>query len=135
MPLLESLKTFYHRSLEKIADMPPGKGGAPADPALLEQRIAQLEDEFQQAMTSSPPNVSRSSSILSELGKLWNAKLKDEEEHFAGQGNPADWNGLGESVALVVSVAMQKMSRARDRDELRQVFSQGVREMIRLLEE
>ena len=100
--------------------------------ALLDQKIAELENEFYSLMTVSPPDVSRSSAIVSELGRLWNAKLRDEEP----RGDMVtDWGWIQEAVAEVVASGRRKMGQARSRHELQQTFVQSIRQMIFLLEE
>ena len=100
------------------------------------RKIAKLEQEYKTLMRSSPGSTARLAEIVSELGKLWNAKLHDEdsEELVNQNGAKAIWQ-LQMAVNLVVREGKEKMAKSRSETEIHAAFSEGIRKMIHLMDE
>jgi hypothetical protein len=98
-------------------------------------KIAELEQEFHDLMTSWPPNVSRLSQIVSELGRLWNTKLREEEREPLVEGDGLkDMAQLQMAVGEIIREGKQKMGSARNRDEINTAFAESVNKMLCLFE-
>ena len=150
-----------------------------------DKRIAKLEQEYAKLMTSKTPNVARLADIVSELGRLWNAKVRDEEDvvlapaadtvqleepsreiaphqpaEAAAQevikakpqaktetvdnrhnGTAAktcrdiDMEQLQKAASEIVGDRKMKMAAARNRDEVQDIFIDGLNKLICLLED
>jgi hypothetical protein len=136
MLFFSSLKSFYQRSFQGKPDYSTDTGIRLSDPEYRNKKITELEQEFHDLMTSWPPNVSRLSQIVSELGRLWNTKLRDEEEKkplVEGDGLK-DMSQLQMAVDAIIREGKQKMGSARNKEEINSAFVESVNKMICLLE-
>jgi len=136
MLFFSSLKAFYQRSFQGGSDYSTDAGIRLSDPEHRDKKIAELEQEFRDLMASSPPNVSRLSQIVSELGKLWNTKLRDEEEKeplVEGDGLK-DIAQLQMAVDEIIREGKRKMGSARNKEEINTAFVESVSKMICLFE-
>lgn len=135
MLFFNSLKVFYQRSFQGRSDYSTDTGIRLSDPEHRDEKIAELEQEFHGLMASCPPNVSRLSQIVSELGKLWNTKLRDEEKEPLVEGDgPGDIVQLQMTVHEIVREGKKKMGNARNKEEIHTVFVESVNKMICLFE-
>ena len=135
MLFLNSLKVFYQRSFQRRSDYSTDTGIKWSDPEHRDEKIAELEQEFHDLMASWPPNVSRLSQIVSELGKLWNTKLRDEEEEPLVEGDGLkDMAQLQMAVGEIIREGKQKMGSAHNKEEINSAFVESVNKMICLLE-
>jgi len=135
MLFFSSLKTFYQRSFQGRSDYSTGTGIRLSDPEHRDEKIAELEQEFHDLMASWPPNVSRLSQIVSELGKLWNTKLRDEEKEPLVEGDGLkDMAQLQMAVGEIIREGKQKMGRAHNKEEINTAFAESVNKMICLFE-
>lgn len=125
------LKTFYQRSLKRRPNY-----SSDTDAEQHDKKIAELEREFHDLMASGPPNVSRLSQIVSELGRLWNAKLREEQEApLAGGDEPKGMAQLQKAVDEIVREGKMKMGKARGEEEIRAAFTDSLNKMISLFDE
>jgi len=135
MLFLNSLKVFYQRSFQRRSDYSTDTGIKWSDPEHRDEKIAELEQEFHDLMASWPPNVSRLSQIVSELGKLWNTKLRDEEEEPLVEGDGLkDMAQLQMAVGEIIREGKKKMGSAHNKEEINSAFVESVNKMICLLE-
>lgn len=135
MLFLNSLKVFYQRSFQRRSDYSTDTRIKWSDPEHRDEKIAELEQEFHDLMASWPPNVSRLSQIVSELGKLWNTKLRDEEEEPLVEGDGLkDMAQLQMAVGEIIREGKQKMGSAHNKEEINSAFVESVNKMICLLE-
>ncbi len=135
MSFLNSLKILYARSLKRRPEEASDNGAGWFDLAYRNAKITQLEQEFHNLMASSPTNVARLSQIVSELGRQWNAKLRDEQEEPRFNGDePKDITQLQESVSEIVRDGMKKMGDAGSKSEIRIAFADSLNKMICLFE-
>jgi len=87
-------------------------------------------------MASGPPNVSRLSQIVSELGRLWNAKLRDEQKEPLADGDePKGMAQLQKAVDEIVREGKRKMGKAQGEEEIRAAFTDSLNKMISLFDE
>ena len=135
MLFLNSLKVFYQRSFQRRSDYSTDTRIKWSDPEHRDEKIAELEQEFHDLMASWPPNVSRLSQIVSELGKLWNTKLRDEEKEPLVEGDGLkDMAQLQMAVGEIIREGKQKMGSAHNKEEINSAFVESVNKMICLLE-
>jgi len=135
MLFLNSLKVFYQRSFQRRSDYSTDTRIKWSDPEHRDEKIAELEQEFHDLMASWPPNVSRLSQIVSELGKLWNTKLRDEEEEPLVEGDGLkDMAQLQMAVGEIIREGKKKMGSAHNKEEINSAFVESVNKMICLLE-
>ena len=134
MLFFNSLKTFYQRSFQGRSDHSADTGIRLSDPEHRDKKIAELEREFHDLMASWPPNVSRLSQIVSELGRLWNTKLHDEEEPLVEGDGLKDMAQLQMAVGEIIREGKQKMGSARNKEEINTAFAESVNKMICLFE-
>jgi len=135
MLFFSSLKAFYQRSFQGGSDYSADAGIILSDPGHRDKKIAELEQEFHDLMTSWPPNVSRLSQIVSELGRLWNTKLRDEEKEPLVEGDgPKDITQLQVAVNEIVREGKKKMGRAHNKEEINSAFVESVNKMLCLFE-
>ena len=135
MLFLNSLKVFYQRSFQRRSDYSTDTRIKWSDPEHRDEKIAELEQEFHDLMASWPPNVSRLSEIVSELGKLWNTKLRDEEEEPLVEGDGLkDMAQLQMAVGEIIREGKKKMGSAHNKEEINSAFVESVNKMICLLE-
>lgn len=136
MLFLSFLKTFYKRSPKRKADCSADTDARRSDLEHYDKKIAELEQEFHDLMASGPPNVSRLSQIVSELGRLWNAKLRDEQKVPLADGDkPKDMAQLQKAVNEIVREGKKKMGKARGEEEIRAAFTDSLNKMISLFDE
>ena len=135
MLFFSSLKAFYQRSFQGRSDYSTDTGIRLSDPEHRDKKIAELEQEFHDLMASWPPNVSRLSQIVSELGKLWNTKLRDEEKEPLVEGDGLkDITQLQMAVNEIVREGKKKMGNARSKKEIQTAFEDSLNKMICLFE-
>jgi hypothetical protein len=135
MLFLNSLKVFYQRSFQRRSDYSNDAGIRLSDPEHRDKKIAELEQEFHDLMASWPPNVSRLSQIVSELGKLWNTKLRDEEKEPLVEGDGLkDMAQLQMAVDEIIREGKKKMGSAQNKEEINTAFVESVNKMICLFE-
>lgn len=135
MLFLNSLKTIYKKSLRRRSDYSTDTGIRWSDPEHRDKKIAELEQEFHDLMASCPPNVSRLSQIVSDLGKLWNTKLRDEEKEPLVEGDGLkDIAQLQMAVNEIVREGKKKMGSAQNKEEINTAFVESVNKMICLFE-
>jgi len=135
MLFLNSLKTIYKKSFKRRPDYSTDTGTEWSDPEHRDKKIAELEQEFHDLMVSSPPNVSRLSQIISELGRLWNTKLRDEQKEPLAEGDePKDMAQLQKVVGEIVREGKKKMGNAQSKEEIHATFIESINKMICLLE-
>ena len=92
-----------------------------------DKKIAKLEQEYRDLLSSPSYDVSRLAMILSEMGKLWNAKLREEEDKPSINGDGAGdiWQ-IEELVREIVSEGRDKMGKARSEGEIHSAFKEGI---------
>jgi hypothetical protein len=135
MLFFSSLKAIYQRSFQGGSDYSTDTGVSLSNPEYRDMKIAELEQEFHDLMTSWPPNVSRLSQIVSELGRLWNTKLREEEREPLVEGDGLkDMAQLQMAVGEIIREGKQKMGSARNRDEINTAFAESVNKMLCLFE-
>ena len=135
MLFFSSLKTFYQRSFQRRSDYSTDAGIRWSDPEYRDKKIAELEQEFHDLMALWPPNVSRLSQIVSELGKLWNTKLRDEEKEPLVEGDGLkDITQLQMAVNEIVREGKKKMGGAQNKEEINTAFVESVNKMLCLFE-
>ena len=101
-----------------------------------DKKIAKLEQEYQNLIDSSPCNMARLAQIISELGKLWNAKLRDEvDKELAKRDGAKDIWQLQEAVNEIMREGKKKMTKAQSKEEIRAAFTEGMDKMICLMGE
>lgn len=99
-----------------------------------DKKIARLEQEYRNLMASSPRDLAGLARIISALGKLWNAKIRDEQDERLAGGDGAPGIGqLQRAVCEVVCEEKRKMSKARSREEIHRAFIEGMDKVGRLL--
>jgi hypothetical protein len=107
----------------------------------LDGKIAELEQEYQVLSASWPTDVARSCEIVSELGRLWNAKLRyepgtdDLEDEMAGDSPVNDVPQIQTEISEIVREGRAKMASARSQGELRAVFEESMLKIIGTLDE
>jgi hypothetical protein len=100
-----------------------------------ELRIAELEKQYAD-LVDQPYSAGKLSEIVSELGKLWNEKLKSEEnERLAGANGAKSLQQIQEEVQEIINNARYQITSAKDREAKRRVFQQGLRKVITILDE
>ena len=135
MLFFSSLKSFYQRSFQGRSDYSADAGIGLPDPERHDRKIAELEQEFHDLMASWPPNVSRLSQIVSELGRLWNTKLREEEKMPLVEGDGLkDMTQLQMAVDAIIREGKRKMGSARNKEEINTAFVESVNKMICLFE-
>lgn len=133
---LSFLKTFYKKSLRRSPNCLSDTDTRQSDLEYHDKKIAELEQEFHDLMASGPPNVSRLSQIVSELGRLWNAKLRDEQKEPLADGDePKDMAQLQKAVDEIVREGKRKMGKAQGEGEVRAAFTDSLNKMISLFDE
>ena len=91
----------------------------------LNRQIKRLQQEYAYHI-GKPYSAARLSEIISELSRLWNDKLRYEEDHSA---EPNGLKSLGEvqkSVLEIVCEAETKIGKASGRKEKHKAFIEGL---------
>lgn len=97
--------------------------------------IEKLQQEYADLIVK-PHNVARLSEIISELGKLWNDKLRYEEENQLIRGNGRkSLRQVQESVHEIVCETGHKIDTAKGKERKHQTFAKGLYRMKSILDE
>ena len=133
-PCLNLFKTFFEKSFKKRLNC---SSDARIKQSYLEPhdcKIAELEQEFQDLMTAWPRDVARSCEIISELGRLWNAKLRNEpKDELVERGRAKDLVQLQKVINEIVCEGKEKMANAQSQEEIHAAFIEGVDKIIYML--
>lgn len=101
-----------------------------------DKKIAELEREYRDLMAARPPNMARLAEIISELGRLWNAKVRGEQnEELAGIDRAKDMGQLQKAVSKILREATKKMAEAQSKQEIHTALIEGMYEARRLMDE
>ncbi len=99
------------------------------------QRIAELEREYME-LIQKPYQAGRLSEIISELGSIWNERLRYEDVDSAVNGNGA--KNLGQvqhEVSHIVQEAKQQLAISRESDDKLAVFEESLLKLRQVLDE
>ena len=93
---------------------------------LCNRRIAELQGQYADIITK-PHKAHRLSEIISELGRLWNEKMRYEEKERLTYVNGAKslWQVQNE-VSEIICEAKQKIAEANKQEDKFNVFMEGL---------
>ena len=99
------------------------------------KKIEELEKEYQE-LIKKPYQAGRLSEIVSELGRVWNEKLKYEDAESAEGGNSHKkiWQ-VQKDIDKVVQEVKQQIAISEESDEKRTFFIDGLLRLRYLLNE
>ena len=103
--------------------------------ACCKRRITELEREYAD-LIERPYEAGRLSEIISELGCLWNERLRYEEIELAGNGNGTKnlWQ-IQNEVRNIAQGAIQQIAKSKDSDDKFIICIEGLLKPIYLLDE
>ena len=99
------------------------------------RRIAELQGQYADIITK-PHKARRLSEIISELGMLWNEKMRYEEDERLTNVNGAKslWQVQNEAREIVCE-ARQKIVKANDKEDKLNVFMEGLLKLKYILDD
>ena len=99
------------------------------------RRIAELQEQYADIITK-PHEACRLSEIISELGRLWNEKMRYEEGEKSIYVNGAKslWQVQNE-VSDIVCEARHKIKKANEKEDKLNVFMEGLLKLRHVLDE
>ena len=99
------------------------------------RRIAELQRQYAELITK-PHKAHRLSEIISELGRLWNEKIRYEEDERLINVNGAKnlWQVQNE-VREIVCEAKQKIAKANKQEDKLNVFMEGLLKLKYVLDD
>ena len=102
---------------------------------LCNKKIEELEKEYKE-LIQKPYQAGRLSEIISELGRLWNEKLKYESAESAagGNGHKKIWQ-VQKDIGKVVQEVKQQIAISEESDEKLNFFIDGLLRLRYLLNE
>jgi len=99
------------------------------------KRIAELEREYAELMQK-PYQAGRLSEIISELGSMWNERLKYEDIESAANANGAkSLRQVQNDVSDIVQEVKQKITISKESDDKFIVFIEGLLKLRYVLNE
>jgi len=99
------------------------------------KRIAELEREYK-GLIQKPYQASRLSEIISELGSMWNERLRYEDIESAANGDGAKniWQ-VQNDVSVIVQEVKQQIAISKESDDKFTVFVEGLLKLKYVLNE
>jgi hypothetical protein len=99
------------------------------------QRIAELEREYAE-LTKQPYQAGRLSEIISELGRMWNERLRYEDIDDAANRDGAKglWQ-VQNDVSNIVQESKQRIAKAEEPDDRFVIFMEGLLKLRYVLDE
>ena len=136
-PYFKLSKTFYERWLKNRLNHSANSDISRYGIQRRDKKIAKIEQEYRDLMTAWPRNVARLSEIISELGKLWNAKVRDDEQNggLAERDGAQDMEQLQKAVNMIMCKGKKKMAKAQSQEEIHKVFIEGLDKVRCLMDE
>ena len=126
-PYLKLAKTFYERWLKSELNHLADSDRKQYVMQCRDKEIAKLEQEYQDLMEVWPRDVARLAKIISALGRLWNEKLRDEQnEALIGRDGMQDIKQLQKAVSRIVSEGKEEMAKAQSKEEIHKAFIEGL---------
>jgi len=99
------------------------------------QRIAELEREYAD-LTKQPYQAGRLSEIISELGRMWNERLRYEDTDDAADRDGAkDLWQVQNDVSNIVQESKQRIAKAKEPDDRFVIFIEGLLKLRYVLDE
>ena len=78
-------------------------------------------------MAAQPRNLSRLSEIISGLGKLWNAKIRDEQDGKLTETDEAqNIEQIQKSASKIMLEGKKRMTKAQSKEEVYEVFIESL---------
>lgn len=100
-----------------------------------DKRIAELEREHAD-LIGKPYQASRLSEIISELGRMWNERLRYEDVESAINGNGTkNLQQVQENVSDIVQAVKQQIATSKASDDRLIVFEEGLQKLRHVLNE
>ena len=99
------------------------------------KKIEELEKEYAD-LIQKPYQAGRLSEIISDLGKMWNERLRYEDVESAINGNGAkNLQQVQEDVSDIVQEVKQQIATSKDSDDKLIVFEEGLLKLRHVLNE
>ena len=99
------------------------------------QRITELESEYAD-LTKQPYQAGRLSEIISELGRMWNERLRYEDTDDAADRDGAkDLWQVQNDVSNIVQESKQRIAKAKEPDDRFVIFIEGLLKLRYVLDE
>ena len=99
------------------------------------KRIAELEREYAE-LIEKPYQAGRLSEIISELGSIWNERLRYEDIDIAAGTNGAKslWQ-VQDDVSSIVQEAKKQIAEAKENDNRSVIFAEALVKLRQVLDE
>ena len=129
--MLNAVKRVFHRKPSDILESLSRHYYIP----LYNRRITKLERQYNDLLNE-PYKAGKLSGIISNLGKLWNEKLKYEDCEIVDRVNGAkSLHQVQEEVYTILRDTGQKITSAENGSRKQQVFTEGLKKMATVLDE
>ena len=122
-------KTSYKRWVVNRLNHPANSGIRQYYIRRRDKKIAKLEQEYRDLMTAQPRNVARLSQLITDLGRLWNAKVRDEQNEVQGIGH------LQKAADETMREGVERMAKARSKEEVNRTFIKYMDKVRHLMDE